>query len=147
VTHPACRRPGAAADEDTGGSGDSCRRPPVRDVAGIPRTIGRQPTLLSQYSRAPHPGRPWCIVEGVDTDREVIAIRIGGTEHLLTVTAGDAVHLTRETGPGETGQSAVPEQYLAPEHEQLAMPLCGYSQAALARPRWEAVTLDTCEAG
>jgi hypothetical protein len=80
-------------------------------------------------------------VEGVDTDREVNAIRIGGTEYLLTVTAGDAVHLTRETGKGETGQSAVPEQYLAPGHEQLAMPQCGYRQAALARPRWEAVTL------
>lgn len=80
-------------------------------------------------------------MEGVDTDREVNAIRIGGTEYLLTVTAGGAVHLTRETGEGETGQSAVPGQYLAPGHGQLAMPLCGYGQAALARPRWEAVTL------
>jgi len=77
----------------------------------------------------------------VDTDREVNAIRIGGTEHLLTVTAGDAVHLTRETGPGETGQSAVPEQYLAPAHGQPATLLRGYDQAALARPRWEAATL------
>jgi hypothetical protein len=77
----------------------------------------------------------------VDTDRELNAIRIGGTEYLLTVTAGDAVHLTRETGPGETGQSAVPEQYLAPGHGQPTTLLRGYDQAALARPRWEAATL------
>ena len=36
----------------------------------------------------------------VETGREINAIRIGGTEYLLTVTAGDAVHLTQETGPG-----------------------------------------------
>ncbi len=77
----------------------------------------------------------------MDTDREVNAIRIGGTEYLLTVTAGDAVHLTRETGPGETGQSAVPEQYLTPGHGQHATLLRGYDQAALARPRWAAATL------
>ena len=39
----------------------------------------------------------------VDTGREANAIRIGDTEYLLTVTA-DAVHLTREAGPGETGK-------------------------------------------
>jgi hypothetical protein len=77
----------------------------------------------------------------VDTDREVNAIRIGGTEYLLTVTAGDAVHLTRETAQGETGQSAVPGQYLDPRHGRPATLLGGYDQAALARPRWEAVTL------
>jgi hypothetical protein len=77
----------------------------------------------------------------VDTDREVNAIRIGGTEYLLTVTAGEAVHLTRETGQGETGQSAVPEHYLAPEHGQPAPLLRGYDQSALAAPRWEPATL------
>ena len=77
----------------------------------------------------------------MDTDREVNAIRIGGTEYLLTVTAGDAVHLTRETGPGEPGQSAVPERYLTPGHRQPAPLLRGYDQAALALPRWEAATL------
>lgn len=39
------------------------------------------------------------------------AIRIGGTEHLLLVTAGHAVQITRETGPGETGQSAVSDRH------------------------------------
>ena len=77
----------------------------------------------------------------METDREVNAIRIGGSEYLLTVTAGDAVHLTRETGPGEKGQSAVPEQYLDPGHAQPATLLRGYDPAALARPRWEAGTL------
>jgi len=76
----------------------------------------------------------------VDTDREVNAIRIGDTEYLLTVTAGDAVHLTRETGPGETRQSAVPDRYLSPGPGQLAS-LRSYDQAALARPRWETATL------
>lgn len=86
------------------------------------------------------PGR--CLVHSrsVDTGREINAIRIGGTEYLLTVTAGDAVHLTRETGPGETGQSAVPDWYLLPGPGQLAS-LGSYDQAALARPRWAAATL------
>jgi hypothetical protein len=77
----------------------------------------------------------------VDTGREVNVIRIGGTEYLLAVTAGNAVHLTRETGPGEPGQSAVPEQYLDPGHGRLATMLRGYGKAAIARPRWESATL------
>ena len=77
----------------------------------------------------------------MDTGRETNAIRIGDTEYLLTVTTGDAVHLTRETGPGETGQSAVPGQYLDLGHGQPATLLRGYDQAALAMPRWEAATL------
>jgi hypothetical protein len=72
----------------------------------------------------------------VDTDREVNAIRIGATEYLLTVIAGDAVHLTRETGSAETGQSAVPEQYLTPGHGHAGEMLRGYNQAALAAARW-----------
>lgn len=77
----------------------------------------------------------------MDTDRETNAIRIGDTEYLLTVTAGDAVHLTRETGPGETGQSAVPDRYFSPGQRQSATLLRGYDQAVLARPCWEAATL------
>jgi hypothetical protein len=77
----------------------------------------------------------------VDTDRGVNAIRIGDTEYLLTVTAGEAVHLTREAGPGETGQSAVPGRYLSPGQGQSAALLRDYDQAALARPRWAAATL------
>jgi hypothetical protein len=76
----------------------------------------------------------------VNTGREINAIRIGGTEYLLTVTTGDAVHLTQETGPGETGQSAVPDRSLSPGPGQLES-LRSYDQAALARPRWEAATL------
>jgi hypothetical protein len=77
----------------------------------------------------------------VDTGREINAIRIGDTEYLLTVTVGDAVHLTRETGPGETGQSAVPGRYLTPGQGQPATLLRGYDYTALARPRWAAATL------
>ena len=94
-------------------------------------------------TRVPHPGPPLVHSRGAKTDRDINAIRIGDTEYLLTVTVGDAVHLTRETGPGETGQSAVPERYLTPGHGQSATLLRGYDQAALARPRWEAATLCT----
>ncbi len=76
----------------------------------------------------------------MDSGREINAIRIGDSEYLLTVTTGDAVHLTRKTGPGETGQSAVPDRFLSPGPGQLAS-LRSYDQAALARPRWEAATL------
>ena len=76
----------------------------------------------------------------MNTGREINAIRIGETEYLLTVTTGDAVHLTRETGPGESGQSAVPDRFLLPGPGQLAS-LRSYDQAALASPRWEAATL------
>ena len=46
----------------------------------------------------------------METGPEINAIRIGDAEYLLTVTAGDAVHLTRETGPGviAQGTSSVP---------------------------------------
>ena len=50
----------------------------------------------------------------MDTDREMNAIRIGGTEYLLTVTTGDAVHLTRETGPGEEPAKRRPRQVPQP---------------------------------
>lgn len=69
------------------------------------------------------------------------AIRIGGSEFLLTVTAGDAVYLTREAGPGETGQSAASARYLSPGQGQSAPLRRGYDQAALARPRWAAAML------
>ena len=86
------------------------------------------------------PGRRLVHSKSVDTGREMNAIRIGDTEYLLTVTTGDAVHLTRETGPGKTGQSAVPDRYLLPGPGQLAS-LGSYDQAALASLRWEAATL------
>jgi hypothetical protein len=76
----------------------------------------------------------------VDTSRRINAIRIGDTEYLLTVTAGQAVHLTPETRPGQTGQSAVPGRYLSPAQSQPAS-LRAYDQAALATPRWQAATL------
>lgn len=67
--------------------------------------------LPGLLARAPRPGR--CLVHSrsVDTGREMTAIRIGGTGHLLIVTAGDAVQITRETGPGETGQSAASDRH------------------------------------
>jgi hypothetical protein len=51
----------------------------------------------------------------VDTDRGVKGIRIGDSEFMLTVTVGDAVHLSRKAGSGETWQSAVPDAYISPE--------------------------------
>jgi len=77
----------------------------------------------------------------VATGCGVNAIRIGDSEFLLTVTAGDAVHLTREAGPGESGRSAVPGRYLSLGQGQPAALLRDYDQAALARPRWVAATL------
>jgi hypothetical protein len=76
----------------------------------------------------------------VGTDRAVNAIRISATEYLLTVTGGDAVHLTRE-GPGESGQSAVPEHYPGQGQVQLAVLLRGYDPAAITAPRWAPATL------
>lgn len=42
----------------------------------------------------------------MQTRHRLNAVQIGTSELLLTVTAAEAVHLTRETGPGQTGQSA-----------------------------------------
>jgi hypothetical protein len=51
--------------------------------------------------------RPFLVhSRGVDAGCGVNAIRIGNSEFLLTVTVGEAVHVTREAGPrrGEDGE-------------------------------------------
>lgn len=77
----------------------------------------------------------------VGTDRGVNAVRIGDREFLLTVTAGDAVHLSRETGPDETARSAVPDRDLGSRHVDSGARWRAYDRAALAAPRWAEATL------
>jgi hypothetical protein len=68
-------------------------------------------------------------------------IRIGDREFLLTATAGDAVHLSREAGPDETAQSAVPRWYLQPRRVNSRARRRVYNQAAISKPRWAETTL------
>jgi hypothetical protein len=68
------------------------------------------------------------------TQRGLNAIQVGDKEFLLAATAGDAIHLTREAGPEELGQPAVPDHYLSDlEHT--------YAKSALMEPRWAEATL------
>jgi hypothetical protein len=71
----------------------------------------------------------------------VNVIRIGDGEFLLTATAGDAVHLSREAGPDETVQSAVPGWYLRPRRAASGVRWRAYNQAAISKPRWAETTL------
>jgi hypothetical protein len=80
-------------------------------------------------------------IRGVEIGRGVNAIRVGGTEFLLTVTAGEAVHLSREAGPGEAGRGAVPRSSLRSRRGNAGVRWRGYDQAALGEPRWAEVTL------
>lgn len=77
----------------------------------------------------------------VGTERGVNVIRIGDGEFLLTATAGDAVHLSREAGPDETAQSAVPGWYLRPRRAASGVRWRAYNQAAISKPRWAETTL------
>ena len=51
---------------------------------------------------------------GMGPGRGVNVVPLGGREFLLTVNAGAAVHLSRETRPDETARSAVPGWHLRP---------------------------------
>ena len=68
-------------------------------------------------------------------------IPVGDKEFLLTVTAGDAVHLSRETGPDETGGGAVPGWRLRPRRANARGRWRACNRAALAEPRWAKTTL------
>lgn len=75
------------------------------------------------------------------TQRGLNAIRVGDTEFLLTMTAGDAIHLTRQAGPGETGQGAVQDWHLSSTREKARTLRQRYDPASLTEPRWAGTTL------
>ena len=68
------------------------------------------------------------------TRRGLNTIEVSGKQFLLTATAGDAIHLTRETDSKEGGQAAVPDHYVD-DFDQT------YEMAAILDPKWEGTTL------
>jgi hypothetical protein len=70
----------------------------------------------------------------MQTARGLNLIEVSGAALLLTATAGNAIHLTREAAPEEVGQPAAPDHYLS-DLEQV------YDKTALLEPRWAATTL------
>jgi hypothetical protein len=68
-------------------------------------------------------------------------IVIGGKEFLLTATAGDAIHLSREARPDESARSAVPDWHLPHRRHSSGTRWPGCDHAALAQRRWAEVTL------
>jgi len=73
---------------------------------------------------------------GVEPLRGLNVIPADGREFLLTVTAGDAVHLSQETGPDQTARCAIPDWQLEPQQVDSRVRWRVYDQAALAEPRW-----------
>ncbi len=61
-------------------------------------------------------------------------IEVSGRQFLLTATAGNAVHLTREADSGEVGKAAVPDHYIE-DFERT------YDRASIMDPRWAETTL------
>lgn len=72
----------------------------------------------------------------VGISRSVNAISINHEEFLLTVTAGEAIHLSREAGSGEPRRCALPDWFLSPGRKKSRMLLRGYDHAAFVEPRW-----------
>ncbi|HSZ39153.1 MAG TPA: hypothetical protein VK817_04280 [Trebonia sp.] len=71
-----------------------------------------------------------------DTHRDINAIRAGSQTLLVTVTSrGTMIHLTREAGPREPRQGAVPEHYRGQARE------FGYNLTEVADPRWAETTM------
>lgn len=72
----------------------------------------------------------------MQTDGCLNVIEVSGRRFLLTATAGDAVHLTREreAGRGQGGKGAVPDHYVE-DFER------SYDRAAIVDPRWAETTL------
>jgi hypothetical protein len=70
----------------------------------------------------------------MQTDGCLNVIEVSGRQFLLTATAGDAVHLTREAGRGEGGKAAVPDHYIE-DFERT------YDRASIMDPRWAETTL------
>jgi hypothetical protein len=70
----------------------------------------------------------------METRRGLNAIEVRGQQFLLTATAGDAVHLTREAGRGESGRPAVPDRYVGDFRQT-------YDLTAARAPKWAETTL------
>jgi hypothetical protein len=70
----------------------------------------------------------------METRRGLNVIAVSGQQFLLAATAGDAIHLTRETDSEEHGQAAVPDHYVD-DFEQT------YDVAAILEPKWAETTL------
>jgi hypothetical protein len=70
----------------------------------------------------------------MEANRGLNLIEVDGKQFLLTATAGDAVHLTREAGSEESGQAAVPDHYLE-DFERT------YDMTAILEPKWAEKTL------
>jgi hypothetical protein len=70
----------------------------------------------------------------VETNHGLNVIEVDGKQFLLTATAGNAIHPTREAGTEENGQSAVPAHYLE-DFERM------YEAAAVREPKWAEETL------
>lgn len=68
-------------------------------------------------------------------------IPVGDRAFLLTVTGGDAVHLSRESRPDEPARSAVPGWDLGAGPGNSRGRWRAYNRAALAEPRWAETTL------
>lgn len=75
------------------------------------------------------------------TQRGLNAIQVGDKEFLLTETAGDAVHLTRQAGPDEAGRAAVHDWHLSPTRKRAGLLRQRYDPASLMEPRWAETTL------
>jgi hypothetical protein len=63
------------------------------------------------------------------TKRDLNIIEVGDRQFLLTATAGDAIHLTREADGEESGQAAIPGHYLKDFQRT-------YDIAAILEPKW-----------
>jgi len=70
----------------------------------------------------------------METNRALNVIEVDGKQFLLTATAGDAIHLTREADREENGQAAVPDHYLE-DFERT------YDMTAILEPKWAEKTL------
>ena len=130
-------------------AGELRRRGQVHRHHGPPVSNIAVATLQQHRRRAAHPSHlrrrraPGTLVhsKGVGADRGLNVIPVGDREFLLTVTAGDAVHLSRETGPDETGRGAVPGWHLSPRRVNSRVRWRACNRAPLAEPRWAETTL------
>jgi hypothetical protein len=68
-------------------------------------------------------------------------ITAGESVLLLTVGGGDAIHLTRESAPGATGQEAIPSFYFSTSEPGSSRLRRAYDKTLLTAPRWAEKTL------
>jgi hypothetical protein len=71
---------------------------------------------------------------GMKSRRGLNVIEVSGRRFLLTATAGDAIHLTREAVSEEVGQPAVPDHYVE-DFERT------YDKTSIVEPNWAQTTL------